>query len=161
MEALFEIHGELRNALGTILTCVHSQHRHQPGAHTISDYNRFLQGTYSTVFSAPAGFNIAAIQTPEFGSRASGCISPRLGLAWDVRGDGRRRFALHTYGYAFVSGDWREDTAGSNPWGGRVSISNPPGGLDAHGKAFPAQSLPVYIRHAPFLLRGQFKSTPT
>src|SRR5215471_9716759 len=136
-----------------------------PGPAYNFSHDRFIKGIYSTVFkNAPAGFYYTG--DPGFPAR-SGINSrllqfaPRLGFAWDVNGDGKTSVrASYAYGYAFVPGDWREDTAGSIPWGGRVSVSSPQGGLDAPWKGL-SNPYPITLdKNAPFLPRGQFKSDP-
>jgi hypothetical protein len=132
-----------------------------PGPVYNFDHDRFIQGIKTSVFTnAPAGFYYTG--DPGFPRRTGihtqwGHFAPRLGLAWDVKGDGKTSLrASYAFGYTFLSGIWREDSAGSIPWGGRVSISNPPGGLDAPwrglGNPFPY----VLDKNAPFLPAGLF-----
>ena len=136
-----------------------------PGPAYNFNHDRFLQGIYSTVFkNAPAGFYYTG--DPGFPAR-SGInarwmqFAPRLGFAWDMKGDGKTSLrGSYSFGYAFVPGDWREDTAGSIPWGGRVSVTSPPGGLDAPWKGLNNPYPIVFSRDTPFLPRGQFKSDP-
>src|SRR5215475_8344070 len=132
-----------------------------PGPVYNFSHDRFLQGIQTSVFAnAPAGFYYTG--DPGFPARTGintqwGHFAPRLGLAWDVKGDGKTSLrASYAFGYTFLSGIWREDSAGSIPWGGRVSVTNPPGGLDAPwrglGNPFPY----VLDKNAPFLPAGLF-----
>src|SRR5205823_11229533 len=59
------------------------------------------------------------------------------------------------------SGIWREDTSGSNPWGGRTTITNPPGGLDGPWNGFPGGNPYPYVvdKNAKFTPYGQFLTT--
>ena len=130
------------------------------------DHTRFIQGVKSSVFvNAPAGFYYNG--DPGFPSDTGinkqwWHFTPRVGLAWDVKGDGRTSIrASYSYGYAFNSGIWREDTSGSNPWGGRTTITNPPGGLDGPWNGFPGGNPFPYTvdKNVKFTPYGLFLTT--
>jgi carboxypeptidase family protein len=132
-----------------------------PGPVYNFDHDRFLKGTKTSVFTnAPAGFYYSG--DPGFPAQTGinlqlGHFAPRFGLAWDVQGDGKTSVrASYAFAYTFLSGIWREDSAGSIPWGGRVSVTNPPGGLDAPwrglGNPFPY----ALDKNAPFLPAGLY-----
>jgi carboxypeptidase family protein len=136
-----------------------------PGPVYNFSHDRFIQGIYSTVFkNAPAGFYFSGDPgVPEKKGTYNYWwqFAPRAGFAWDVEGNGRTSVrASFAYGYVFLPGNWREDTAASIPWGGRVAINFPQGGLDnpwlGFGNPFPY----LVDRNAPFLPRGQYKSDP-
>ncbi len=85
------------------------------------DYNRFLQGTKSTVFNnAPPGLyypgdpgfiGLTATETKWWR------FAPRVGFAWDVNGDGRTSFrASYARNYEVLSGIWKEDWVAAAPW---------------------------------------------
>ena len=106
------------------------------------DEDRFRQGLKSTVFrNAPAGLIYPG--DPGFlGQKGINNqwrnFAPRFGLAWDVQGDGRTSIrASYAYAYAFVSGDWRDTYNGHPPFGHRVTLSSPAGGLDDPWRGFP------------------------
>jgi len=98
------------------------------------DYARFQQGIKSSVFvNEPAGLYYRG--DPGFPKNGVNNqwlhFSPRLGFAWDVSGDGHTSVrASYSLGYVQVPGDFRERYSGTGPWGARITLSNPVGGLD-------------------------------
>ena len=98
-------------------------------------------------------------------------FAPRLGLAWDVTGDGRTS-VRSSFGYAFVpvTNYWRQDPEDKNPWTNGTSLQSPVGGLNnpwlgytyinpvtgatAVGNPFPT------INGNGFTQQGQYTSTP-
>ena len=57
-------------------------------------------------------------------------FSPRVGLAWDVHGDGRTAVRTsYGIGYDFPTGERHNINAQAPPWGNRSLLQNPPGGL--------------------------------
>ncbi len=131
------------------------------------DMNRFLNGVRSTVFlKAPLGFYFPG--DPGFPGDTGAYkqwdhFDPRGGIAWDPKGDGKMSIrASYAFGYAYVPGIQREDQAGSNPWGGRTTLTNPPGGFVnpwqgfTGGNPFPYAVSPNVL----FTPRGQFISSP-
>jgi hypothetical protein len=130
------------------------------------DFDRFRAGQKSTVFrNAPAGF--LYVGDADFPNGKAGInkrwtnVSPRVGLAWDVSGDGRTSVrGSWAYQYDYVGALWREDYSVSAPWGNfmtinGVSLDNPwatfPG-----GNPFPAQIGPD-VRFVPYT---SFQVTP-
>ena len=140
----------------------------QSASISVFDMNRFLNGTRSTVFlKAPLGFYFPG--DPGFPDNSAtyrqwAHFDPRGGIAWDPKGDGKMSIrAAYAFGYAYVPGIQREDQAGSNPWGGRTTLT--PGGAAgsfvnpwqaAGGNPFPYIVNPNVI----FTPRGQFISSP-
>jgi len=131
------------------------------------DMNRFLTGVRSTVFlKAPLGFYFpgdSGFPDSSATYRQWSHFDPRGGIAWDPKGDGKMSIrASYAFGYAYVPGIQREDQAGSNPWGGRTTLTSPPGGFVnpwqgfAGGNPFPYAVNP----NVPFTPRGQFISSP-
>jgi Carboxypeptidase regulatory-like domain len=99
------------------------------GGASIFDHDNFVNGVKSQVFvNAPAGLLYPG--DPGFPEGKSGYnvkwldVSPRLGLAWDVTGDGRLAFRT-SYGltYDFPSGDYMNINASAPPWGNRSLIT--------------------------------------
>jgi len=132
---------------------------------SVFDMNRFLNGPRSTVFvNAPLGFYFPG--DPGFpGNSATyrhwNQFDPRGGIAWDPRGDGKMSIrAAYSFGYSYVPGIQREDQAGSNPWGGRTTLTRPAGGFvdpwGAGGNPFPY----VVDRNVKFTQKGQFITSP-
>ena len=126
---------------------------------------RFLAGTKSTAFvNAPPGFYFPG--DPGFPDKSAtyhkwAHFDPRGGIAWDPKGDGNTSVrAAYAFGYAYIPGIFREDQAGSNPWGGRANYtvtnfatpySNTPG-----GNPYP-YSVDKNVKFTP---GGQFLATP-
>jgi hypothetical protein len=127
------------------------------------NHDRWLKGIKSTQFvNAPPGFLYPG--DPGFDKNTIvkdkwWQFMPRAGFAWDVEGNGRTSIrSSFSFGYAFLSGIWLEDSSGSNPWGGRTTLTNPPGGLDAPWQGIPGGNPFPYFtdRNAPFAPRGLF-----
>jgi hypothetical protein len=130
--------------------------------------DRFLHNQKSTVFAnAPAGFTYPG--DPGFLGK-SGMkthwldLSPRVGLAWDPRGDGRMSVrSSYSLAYDRMAATLHLNTHTAPPWGFQVNISRPAGGLDdpyrgiAGGNPFPAAFGP----NALFPQGGSFLALPS
>ena len=58
-------------------------------------------------------------------------LAPRVGVAWDVRGDGRLAVrSSYSMGYDFMAGEYHNINAGAPPFGNRSLINDPPGRMD-------------------------------
>ena len=103
---------------------------------TIFRMENFQKGIKSTVFhNAPAGLTYPG--DPGFPKGQTGLnkqwwnLSPRGGVAWDVRGDGRLALrSSYSMGYDFMSGEYHNINAGAPPFGNRSIIQDPTGLLD-------------------------------
>jgi len=131
------------------------------------DIDRFHKGIKSTVYkNAPAGM----VYPGDPGYPGLKGINnqwrnfaPRLGLAWDVKGDGTLSVrASYAFGYEFVSGDWRDTYNGHAPFGNRLTLQSPQGGLENPWLGVPGGKPFPYILDANtvFPPSGIFMSTP-
>ena len=106
------------------------------GANTIFDRALFTNNTRSTVFrNAPAGLIYPG--DAGFPAGTSGLnkkwlnFSPRVGVAWDVRGDGRMAVrSSYAMMYDFPTGEYFSNLAAAPPYGNRSLISDPAGLFD-------------------------------
>jgi hypothetical protein len=111
----------------------------------IFNYDEWLRGGKSKVYAdAPLGVFFAG----DAGWEPSGIhwinnswlsFAPRMGLAWDVRGDGRTSIRT-SYGIAYdVAG--AASLLGGNttaaPWGGTTTLESPAGGFEDPWRDFP------------------------
>jgi hypothetical protein len=129
--------------------------------------DRFARGLKSKVFAnAPAGFTYpgddgfignSGMQTHWLD------FSPRLGLAWDPRGDGRMSVrSSYSLAYDRNAATLHINTHTAPPWGFQVNIARPAGGLDdpyrgiAGGNIFPA----TFGASSPFPVGGSFLVLP-
>jgi hypothetical protein len=97
----------------------------------------FRQGVTSTVFhNAPAGFLYPG--DPGFaGGTMTGLnrkwwnLSPRVGAAWDVTGDGRMAVrSSYSLSYDFPPGSYHFINSSAPPFGNRLRVEDPPGRFD-------------------------------
>src|SRR6185369_6160661 len=99
------------------------------GGANIFNHDNFINNVKSQVFvNAPAGLLYPGDAGFPKGKSAYNVkwldVSPRLGLAWDVTGNGRLAFRT-SYGltYDFPSGDYMNINASAPPWGNRSLIT--------------------------------------
>jgi hypothetical protein len=99
------------------------------GGANIFNHDNFVNNVKSQVFvNAPAGLLYPGDAGFPGGKSAYNTkwldVSPRLGVAWDVSGDGRLAFRT-SYGltYDFPSGDYMNINASAPPWGNRSLIT--------------------------------------
>jgi hypothetical protein len=102
----------------------------------IFDIERFRRGIKSSVFvNAPAGLMYPGDDAFPPGrtglDKQWGNVSPRLGVAWDVTGDGRTAVrASYALSYDFMAGDYHQINSAAPPFGNRSLITDPPGRMD-------------------------------
>ena len=130
------------------------------------DYGRFQQGIKSGVFlNAPAGLYYRGDSGfPDDGINARWLqFGPHTGLAWDVSGNGRTSVrASYGFSYVPVPGDFRERYSGTGPWGGRVTLTSPVGGLENPYLGVPGGDIFPYNvdKNAPYPPYGWIYSQP-
>ena len=106
------------------------------GAVSNFSLDNFRRGIRSTVFSnAPPGLIYPG--DPAFPSNRSGIntkwldLSPRVGVAWDVHGDGRMALrSSYGVGYDFPTAGYHYINATAPPFGNRLRIEFPGGGFE-------------------------------
>jgi hypothetical protein len=132
------------------------------------DINRFLQGVKSTVYTtAPAGFlypGDAGFPGQSGINKQWGNLAPRVGLAWDPKGDGKTSIrASWGLAYDFVNAQQNLNTSIAPPFGDEIRTNFGPGGLDnpylnfPGGNPFPISFDPKNALYVPF---GPFLTTP-
>jgi hypothetical protein len=145
---------------------------------------RYKAGIKTTVFkNAPAGFLYPG--DPDFPGtdcrpdgglcNATGIhsrwgeITPRLGFAWDVRGDGRTSIrAAYGMGHEMLSGGFYNNFI-TPPWAANVLVLSPPGGFEnpwlgfPEGNPFPPKKVNPDSQFAPFstYVAAPFDAPPT
>jgi len=100
----------------------------------------FDQGVKSTVFkNAPAGLQYTGDPlSPGFKLDYNSWLhfAPRLGLAWNVRGDGRTTVRA-AYGLFYDLPPMFHWGSNGAPWSNQVTLNDPPGGLDQPWLGYP------------------------
>src|SRR5205085_4202572 len=119
------------------------------GALSTFSMENFQKAVKSTVYhNAPAGFLWPG--DPGFPKGNTGLypqwsnLSPRIGVAWDVKGDGS--LAIRTsYGiaYDFPSADYHNINASAPPFGNRSLLQDPPGLFDDPYKTYGGDPHPI------------------
>ncbi len=133
------------------------------GALSIFNIDNFRKGIKSTQYhNAPAGFLWPG--DAGFPKGKSGLypqwwnLSPRIGLAWDVTGDGR--LAIRTsYGiaYDFPSADYHNINSSAPPFGNRSLLQDPPGLFDDPYKTYGGNPHPIITNaDTAFVQYGSF-----
>jgi hypothetical protein len=87
-------------------------------------------------------------------------VSPRVGLAWDLTGDGRTAIR-GSYGltYDLPNGEYELINANSPPYGNRTLVEDPPGGFDQPYAHLGGDPHPILTsRNTPFIPYGAFGS---
>jgi Carboxypeptidase regulatory-like domain len=133
------------------------------------DKAAFDRGFHSTVFkNAPAGMlfpgDPGVPNTNTFGPNYYlKRFVPRVGLAWDPKGDGRMTVRasyglFFDYPHLYAFGDTRDEA----PFGGQVTIENPPGGFVDPWAGIPGGNPFPYVLgpNTPFPASGDYYWTP-
>ena len=87
-------------------------------------------------------------------------LSPRAGVAWDVRGDGRLAVrSSYSMGYDFMAGEYHNINAGAPPFGNRSLINDPPGRMDDPWSALGGDPHPIVLSpNVSYIPYGAFGS---
>src|SRR5688572_26574245 len=144
--------------------------QHDNGAVYNFSPDRFRAGQRSVVFpQAPPGFTYPGDEGFPNGKAGMHTvwsnIAPRVGLAWDLNGDGRMSLRA---GYAmnseFVNGQFFINAANAPPWGSEVRLTRPNIGPfhDAFAGTGVVNPFPItFDANAPFSPNGPFISFPS
>jgi len=131
--------------------------------------DRFLAGTRTTQYTnAPPGFLYPG--DPGFTNDKAGMEnhwnqwSPRIGFAWDPKGDGRMSIRTgYSLSYDFVNAQFHLNTSVAPPFNAEARTDNPVGGFDnpwlgtGNETFFPFTTGP----NSPFPLTGPYISIPS
>jgi hypothetical protein len=116
--------------------------------------DRFRRGIKSTVYpNAPAGLYYPG--DPGFPDAAPihakwGLIAPRVGMAWDLRGDGRTSLrAAYGLAYDFSGSITLGGSSSAPPWGFVTTVQSPAGGFEDPWRDFPGGLPFPYRRTVP------------
>jgi hypothetical protein len=85
-------------------------------------------------------------------------IAPRLGVAWDVHGDGRLAVrSSYSMGYDFMSGEYHNINSSAPPFGNRSTLVDPPGLMDDPYRAVGGDPHPIVTGpNTPYVAFGGF-----
>jgi hypothetical protein len=85
-------------------------------------------------------------------------LSPRGGIAWDIRGDGRLALrSSYSMGYDFMSGEYHNINAGAPPFGNRSILNDPPGLMDDPYRSVGGDPHPIVTGpNTPYVQFGSF-----
>jgi len=85
-------------------------------------------------------------------------FSPRVGVAWDVTGDGRTALrASYALAYDFMAGDYHNINSSAPPFGNRSLITDPPGRMDDPYAHVGGDPHPIVTnRNVPYPAFGSF-----
>jgi hypothetical protein len=116
---------------------------------------RFTKGIRSTVYpNAPAGLYFPG--DPGFPKHGPTnprwtYLSPRVGLAWDVSGDGRTSLrASYGIAYDFSGAASYGGSSSAPPWGFNTTVNSPAGGFENPWSTFPGGNPFPYTRLSRF-----------
>jgi hypothetical protein len=141
------------------------------------DIDRFLKGVRSAQYpnavpAVPAGLYYPGDPGFPKGTQPVhnkwGLIAPRLGLAWDVSGDGRTSIrASYGIAYDFSGSISFGGSSSSPPWGFDTTVESPAGGLEdpwrdyAGGIPFPLdRSVPRFKNGATYYYTANWNASP-
>jgi hypothetical protein len=144
--------------------------QHDNGAVYNFSVERFRAGQRSSVFpQAPPGFTYPG--DTGFPNGKAGMhtvwsnITPRVGVAWDPRGDGQMSVrAGYGMNSEFVNGQFFINAANAPPWGSEVRLTRPNTGPfhDVFAGTGVPNPFPItFDASAPFSLNGPFISFPS